>query len=124
MRQTLDQALDERNRLLRNYNKQKKAELLELCKDELYGERLWKLVATLNHFNCTIDNGDRMIEYVERENKKWLGAAPVEFRYAALSAIDDRCVKIRERAGLAPFEDPMPWQDNNVFFACKEVLGL
>lgn len=122
MTRSLDDALYERNKLLRSYNRKKKYELLELYADQMYGEWFRRFVATLNHFS--IEHGDRMIEYVRVESKKWLAGASVEIRHAALTAIDNRCVKIRERAGLPPFDDTMPGEEDNVFFTCKSVLGL
>lgn len=117
-----DKALDERNRQLRNYRATKRAQLLELYADPLHGEWLRKFITTLGHFGA--EHADRMLEYVEREARKWLATAPIDIRYAALEAIDNRCVAIRTRAGMPPFEDPMPWEEPNVFFAAKGFLGL
>lgn len=118
----LDKALDERDRLLRNYRQSKRAQLQELYRDPAHGERLRKFIATLNHFR--IEHAERMLEYIEGECAKWLGAAPENIRSAALEAVDNRCIAIRQRAGMVPFEDPMPWQEPNVFFAAKGMLSL
>lgn len=122
MTRSLDQALDGRDRLMRNYRAAKRAQIRELYADGLHGERLKKFVATLNHFS--IEHAERMLEYIERETTKWLAAAPEDVRFAALEAVDNRCIAIRRKAGLPEFEDPMPWDEPNVFFAAKRVLGL
>lgn len=119
---TLDKALAERHQLDRNYRVAKRAELAKLCADSLHGNHLHKLVATLNHFGPS--DAERMIAYVRGETERWLCVSSDEIRNAALSAIGERIVTIRVKAGMVPFSDPLPAQDDDVFLICKRMIGL
>lgn len=116
-----DKALEARDRLYRRYRAIKKAEFERLCADPQWGERLRKFAATLNQFG--IDDADQMIAYVRRE-AAWLCQAPDDIRFAAMQAIDHRIVRIRQRQGLAPFDDPLPGEPAGLFQQCKRELGL
>lgn len=118
----LDDRQKEQDRLARNYKLAKKRQFLELCADPLHGEWFRKFVATLNHFD--INDAPRMIDYVEVQNRKWISGAAPELRAACLEAIGDRIVAIRQRAGLQPFDDPMPGEAGDVFQTCKKAMGL
>lgn len=117
----LDHALDERQRLQRAYKHAKRQDMDRLYRTP-HGPALKKFHATLNHFNHP-DHADRMLEYINREARNWLAYADKDIRHAALEAIGERCVVIRERAGEPPFCDPMP-PEENVFFTAKRILGL
>lgn len=119
---TLDSALAERTRLEQRAKAAKRAEMLELYADPLYGEWLRRFVATLNYFR--IEHGDRFVEYVESECRKWLAAAPLDIRFAALQAVSARCMRIRESAGLAVLDDPLPGDTPDVYRICREAIGL
>lgn len=118
-----DNALDERDKLSAAYRIAKRQQLKQLCADPAWGVRLHKFIATLGHFGKPAQ-AELMHTYVESECNKWLRAAPENIRYAAMEAIDERCIRIRERARLQPFDDPMPGEPDNVFRSCKQMLGL
>jgi hypothetical protein len=118
-------ALEERDRLFRQARAARKRELEALYAHPEYGDKLRKFAATLNHFG--INDSRNFASYVRAEVKGWLGDAPLAFRHAALSLVGERTQRIRMRAGLAPFDDPLPWEDvapKTVFLSCKEALGL
>lgn len=117
-----DKALDERDRAYRRYRTIKKAEFTRLCADPQWGERLRKFAATLGHFG--IEDADTMIAYVQREASWLRQEAPDDIRFAALQSVDRRIVRIRQRAGLAPFDDPLPNGDDDVWQLCKRGLRL
>jgi hypothetical protein len=48
--------------------------------------------------------------------------ANADTRFEILELIDDAIVELRERAGLAPFRDPLPGQPPNVFLLLREAL--
>jgi hypothetical protein len=48
--------------------------------------------------------------------------ADANTRFEILALIDDTIVELRERAGLAPFSDPLPGQPPNVFLLLREAL--
>lgn len=120
--QTLDAAQRERDQLMRNYRASKAKQLAELYADPEIGDRLHRFVATLNHFK--IEHADRMIEFVAGEARKWLAAASPDIRHVALEAVNNRCMRLRERAGLPPIDDPLPSEPDSVFIVCRRQLGL
>lgn len=119
---TLDQAAAERQQLATAYRRAKKRELMELYADPVHGQRLFKFVQTLNHFG--IEDAERMVAYVEQCARGWLRQASEDMRFAALQAISARCMKIRERARMPVFDDPLPGDEDDVYRVCKKALGL
>ena len=119
-RQTpVEKAVHDRDRLYRQYKAAKKQELAELYADPEWGDVLRKFVATLKHFGP--EHADRMVEYVSTHK---LTQAPLDIRFAALQQCDYRITRIRQRAGLVPFDDPLPGEEPTVFTLCKRALGL
>ena len=117
-----DKAIDEKQRLGRLYRARQKLEILRACSDPDHGDDVKLLMRSLRQY--TINDADLMIDFVKHEAVRWLRSAPEDIRALALRLIDNRIIAIRERAGLEPFDDPMPWQKNNVFLRCKRELGL
>lgn len=118
----VEKAIADRDRLYRNYRSAKKRQYEELFALPVHGTLLRKFNSTLGHFG--IDDADRMVAYVRERNRAWLRAAPEDIRFAALEMIDHRCQRIRQRAGLVPFDDALPGEDDDVFRLCKRELGL
>lgn len=116
----LEKSLKEREQLHRHYRAAKAAEHRRLCADPQHGEQLRKFAATLNHFG--IDDADNMIAYVRRQAALWARAAHDDIRCAALELVAARIVRIRQQAGLVPFDDPLPGEDDDVFQICKREL--
>jgi len=114
-----EKALQDRNRLYRNYKAAKKQDLAALYADPEWGDALRKFVATLTHFGP--EHAERMVEYVSSHR---LTGAPADIRFAALQQCDYRITRIRQRAGLVPFDDPLPGEEDNVFLLCKKALKL
>lgn len=117
-----EKARTQRDRLYRQYRVSKKAQLGALYESEPYGDRLRRFSATLNHFS--IDDSDTMIAFVQTAARTWLRRAPGIIREAALEMISDRIIRIRERAGLEPFDDPVFDEDPDVFLLCRRELRL
>lgn len=118
----VEKAIQERNVLYRRYRAAKRTELQELCAASEHGERLRKFAATLNHFG--IEHAARMKAYVQDEADQWLGSAPADIRAMALSLIDHRIIRIRQRAGLVPFDDPLPSEPDRIFQTLKRMLAV
>ena len=119
---TLDDALENRDRLTRRYKAAKRAEWKYMCGDPVYGSRLHTFDKAIRFFG--IEDGDAMLSYVERECHDWLGNAPLNIRQNVLERIDNRCIAIREQNGLPSFHDPADPNETNVFIECKRMLGL
>lgn len=115
----IDKALHDRDRLYRNYRAAKRQQLDDLYADTEWGDVLRKFVATLKHFGP--EHADRMVEYVTGHK---LTRAPENIRFAALEQCDYRITRIRQRAGLAPFDDALPGEEPTVFQLCRKALGL
>jgi hypothetical protein len=117
-----EKALADRDRQWRRYRAAKKAQFEVLYESEPYGGRLRKFGATLHHFQ--IDHAERMVEFVQRDCRDWLRQAPSLIREAALELISRRCIRILERAGLDPLDDPLPGEEDDVFRVCRKELRL
>jgi hypothetical protein len=117
---TLEAAQKERDRLARIYKIEKARQMKALCADPIYGHRLHSFVATLNHFGP--DHAERMIAYVRWQNDLWLKFAENNIRAAALEAIGERIVRIRELARLVPFDDALPGEPDDVWQVCLGIL--
>lgn len=114
-----EKALADRDRQWRRYCAAKRQQFAELYADPAWGERLRKFGATLNHFG--IEDGDRMVDYVLK-SAIWLHQAPPEIGVAALELVGLHVVRIRQKAGLAPFDDPLPGEEDDTFRLCKKAL--
>lgn len=115
-----ERALADRDRQWRLYRANKRRQYEALFAEPEHGEKLRKFRATLNHFG--IEDADRLLAFVQAQT--WLCMAPKDFRHVALEMIDHRIQRIRVRAGMPVFSDPLPGEPNDVFRLCKEALGL
>lgn len=68
-----------------------------------------------------IDDADMLIEEIRRAT--WLREAGADLRYLAVDLIAERIIAIREEAGLAPFEDPMPGEPPGAFQIILKLLS-
>lgn len=71
------------------------------------GDQFTKLVAYLDAM--TMESASGLIDAVK--SSAWLSAADVKTKYDALSLINDKIIKLRESAGLPPFDDSLPFTD-------------
>ena len=120
--QAADKALADRDRLYRRYRAAKREQYAELFADPVHGDRLRKFSATLGHFS--IEDGDRMVAYWKEQCARWLNAAPGDMQLAALQMLDERCIRLREKAGLPAFDDALPGEELTVFQQCREAVGV
>lgn len=118
--QAVEKALKERDWQFRRYRAAKRQQYEDLFARDDDGANLRKFQATLNHFG--IEDADRMVEYVRCEARKWLATAARDIRLTAVEMISERCMRIRERAGLAPLDDPLPGDDDDVWRLCREAI--
>jgi hypothetical protein len=81
-----------------------------------YGEAARELVAFLDRMMP--GDGAALISAAER----WRGA-DADVRFEILSLIDAAVIGLRERAGLPPFDDPLPDERPNVFLIVRELLA-
>jgi hypothetical protein len=115
-----ERALVDRDRQWRLYRAAKRRQYEDLFAVPVHGELLRKFRATLNHFGP--DDAERMIAFVADSNYAWLRNAHANIRHAALEMISARIQRIRVRAGMPVFSDPLPGQREDVFQLCKKAL--
>jgi hypothetical protein len=111
-----EKALEERSHLYRRYRKAQAAYRKELF------EKHPKLAEFAQHLHrYQITNAAELIAHVrEVVREGWLTSS--ELRVEALSLVDERIIAIREKAGLPPFDDPLPDQPDKAFQAIKREL--
>ena len=117
---TLDAKQKERAELSRLYRAEKKREREELFADPINGDNFRRFVATLNHFGP--EHAERMVEYVRSQCELWIECASEDMRAAVLGAIGERIIKIREKMGMAPFDDALPDEPDDVWQICRGIL--
>ena len=71
----------------------------------------------------TLSDAAAMLTYVREAARGWLTTAPPEIRAEALSLVGEQIIAIRLRAGLNPFDDPLPGEDPDLFQLCKQELS-
>lgn len=118
--QAAEKAVADRDRQYRRYRAAKKAELQQLFASGPWGKQLHKFHATLGHFG--IDDAERLIAYVQGEARSWLLEAPYDTRCSALEIVGYRIVRVRQKAGLVPFDDALPGEPDDLFTRCKREI--
>jgi hypothetical protein len=82
------------------------------------GPRVRRLLDFLSRM--TLHDGAALIAHVKLDG--WPNAER-ETRQDVLTIINNRIVHLRERAGLAPLDDPLPGMGTNVFLKLRELLA-
>jgi hypothetical protein len=114
-----NKALAERDKLFRFWVEHCRKQREELLAGP-YGEAARELVALLD--GMTLEQGDILIALVERG--PW-GATDADTRFTVLHLIDGSIARLRERHGLVPFSDSLPWTDEapTVFERIRGMLA-
>ena len=68
----------------------------------------------------TLEDGDTLVIKVRRLRPERMAK---ELRFRLLSDLDDAIMRLRVRSGMAEFDDPFPWEADNVFRMLKGMLG-
>jgi hypothetical protein len=71
----------------------------------------------------TIESAPDLVEFVRRE-AHWMKAQPIEHQYLLLKLLGNGITRVRERAGLSPFDDGLPGDSPKAFETIKQILGL
>jgi hypothetical protein len=108
----------EQSQLERDYKLLEANELEELVSGP-HGALFRELVGFLDQL--ALHNGWDLLPFLRERDWRPL---PPELRFRALQLVDRACIRARERARLAPFDDPLPWEDRPlVLDLVREVLG-
>lgn len=112
------QALYERGVELRQWKLWRRERMEALFADPGYGAAAKALVA----FFKTTKSTDDLVSYIEAG--PWRGA-DANVRHEILSLIDAMIVRRRDRMGLPPFDDSLPFSSKppNVFLKLREMLA-
>jgi hypothetical protein len=103
----MEQKLENSSKQMRHYRSWQKSEFDALAKHPVYFSR-WNEF-THRVLELTPDNGDEFAVYIDKA--AWLHNAEYGIRRLALSFIANRLKRIREEQGLAPFDDSLPFSD-------------
>ncbi len=94
----------------------------ECCVEAIAGphgalvEQLVDILGTLE-----LRDGEHLVDFIRSQT--WHDVDP-NTRFVTLHAIDGAIIKLREQAGLAPFDDPLEGQPDNVFLTVKKILAV
>ena len=106
----------ERDDLFRAWKKWR-SERLEKLLTGPHGTAARELVAFLQAM--TLDDGARLVEFVRTAGWERTDA---DMKFEVLSLISLASIALRERAGLAPLDDPLPDEKPNAFLIIRELF--
>jgi hypothetical protein len=109
-----ERRLEARDRLTKAYEQKRQQEIDDALAGP-HGPQLATLIASLPEIS--LDQETDLIDLAQ----PWRSANP-DARFLALRLIDDRIIKLREAAGLAPFDDPLPHEQSSAFIRIREAL--
>jgi hypothetical protein len=81
------------------------------------GAQIGALLAFLKELS--LDREAELVGFVQADS--WHSANP-DIRFLAMRLIGSRLVRLREDAGLPPFDDPLPGDPPSVFLQVREML--
>jgi hypothetical protein len=116
-RRAAEKALRERDQQCAAFHRWHQKRVDELLAGP-YGDQARELVAFLA--TLALDQAPELITLVERS--PWRGADP-DTRFQILRLIDRGIARVRERAGLAPFDDALPGESPTAFQIIREALA-
>jgi hypothetical protein len=111
----LEKQLEEQKQLLTRREQKERHEALLAGP---YADAAHELFVLLDRL--TFADSGRLIELVR--SGPWTGA-DADTRHTVLSACDWAIIRVRERAGLAPFDDPLPGAPDNAFLVLRTMLA-
>lgn len=114
-----EKELAEDRQLTAAYHKYKR-EQRQAILDGPYGEPVRALVAFMRGMG--LSDADALLERVS--GRPWVEAMSIDERFVLLGMIGDRIVKVRERNGLAPFDDALPGEPAKIFELIKAELRV
>jgi hypothetical protein len=82
-----------------------------------YGAQVAALLAFLKELS--LEREAELVEFVRADS--WRGADP-DTRFLVMRLVGSRLASLREDAGLAPFDDPLPDEPPSTFLRIREML--
>jgi hypothetical protein len=111
-----EKALAERDDLLRLWKKWRH-ERLETLLNGPHAAAAQELVAFLQ--TMTLNDGARLVKFIRAAGWE---RANADTKFEVLSLINITITSLRERAGLDPFDDPLPHEPPSTFLSLRELL--
>jgi hypothetical protein len=82
-----------------------------------YGAQIAALLAFLKELS--LDREAELVEFIRTDTWR---SANADVRFLVMRLIGSTLAKLREEAGLAPFDDPLLGEPRNVFLQIRELL--
>ena len=114
--QAAEKALAERDDLFHLWKKWRR-ERLEALLSGPHSDAARALVTFLQ--GMTLDDGARLVEFVRTAD--W-ARTDADTKFEVLSLINAAVTALRERAKLAPIDDPLPHQESSAFLIIRELF--
>lgn len=100
------------------YRRAVRAESVAMLDGE-HGSDYAMLLAILRRM--TLTSSAELVNYVR--GAKWIKRCDASQKFTVLSVIDAAIIRLRERAGMSPFDDPIFGQPDNVFLVIKKEMS-
>jgi hypothetical protein len=114
---TKDEKLAEVQKLSRAYRAWQR-EQLDAALASAHGATIAELMTLLDRLE--LSSAAALLNFVRRCD--W-SSVSYDTRLTVLHEINERITRMRERHGLAPFDDPLPGQPDNVFRIIRAILA-
>jgi hypothetical protein len=114
-----DRQLEEDAQLLRLYRTHQRRDVRALLEGP-FGKDVRGLMKVLR--TMTLESGPALLKIVR--SSAWLKEMPVEQRWIVLRLVSRAIIRVREAAGLQPFDDGLPGDPPKAFEQIREELGL
>ena len=115
-----EQKLADQSKQMRSYRAWRKAEYDAMAKHPIYFSQ-WNEF-THRVLELTPDNANEFVGYVAKQ--RWLLEAEISIRRLALSFLANRLIRMRLEQGLAPLDDSLPGEPDNLFITVRTLLRV
>lgn len=114
-----EKELEDDSRLLVLYRRYKKAQVRSLVEGR-FGPQV-KALLTIMH-TMTLDSAPDLIRYIR--GSAWIAQLSKDEKHILLGLIGRAITKVREKAGMAPFDDGLPGDPPKAFEILKNIMGV
>jgi len=115
-----EQKLADQSKQAQAYRVWKKAEYDAMKQHPLYFSQWNEFAARV--LDLTPDNTTEFVGYVAKQ--RWLLEAEISIRRLALSFLANRLIRLRLEQGLAPLDDSLPGEPDNLFITIRTLLRV
>jgi hypothetical protein len=114
-----DKAIRERDRLWARYRAARRDHRRRLYQQP-DGVHLHSFALQIGRYG--ISDAGPFLAYVREQARGWLATTEPEMRQEALALVSERIQRVRVAAGMPPFDDPLPGEDEDLWQACRREL--